>query len=51
MSAKPHVLILGCNFAGLTTARYIREFARENSVMGFARLRVYCRLHSNLNFK
>jgi sulfide:quinone oxidoreductase len=29
MSATPHILVLGCNFAGLTTARYIREFAGE----------------------
>lgn len=27
MSAAPHILVLGCNFAGLTTARHIREFA------------------------
>ena len=29
MSASPHILVLGCNFAGLTTARYIREFAGD----------------------
>ena len=29
MSAPPHILVLGCNFAGLTTARYIREFAGD----------------------
>ncbi len=27
MSPTPHVLVLGCNFAGLTTARYLREYA------------------------
>lgn len=30
MKAQPHILILGCNFAGLTTARYIRQFAGES---------------------
>lgn len=30
MAAQPHILILGSNFAGLTTARYIREFAGKN---------------------
>lgn len=30
MAANPHILVLGCNFAGLTTARYIREFAGKN---------------------
>lgn len=30
MSAQPHILILGTNFAGLTTARYIRKYAGEN---------------------
>ena len=29
MSASPHILVLGCNFAGLTTARYLREFAGD----------------------
>jgi sulfide:quinone oxidoreductase len=29
MSASPHILVLGCNFAGLTTARYIREYAGD----------------------
>ncbi|GAA5520201.1 FAD-dependent oxidoreductase [Aliifodinibius salicampi] len=29
MAVHPHILVLGCNFAGLTTARYIREFAGE----------------------
>jgi sulfide:quinone oxidoreductase len=29
MSASPHILVLGCNFAGLTTARYIRQFAGD----------------------
>lgn len=33
MCAQPHNLILGSNFAGLTTARYIREFAGENARM------------------
>ncbi len=28
--AKPHVLILGCNFAGLTAARLIREECKDN---------------------
>ncbi|NIT56136.1 MAG: FAD-dependent oxidoreductase, partial [Aliifodinibius sp.] len=30
MNGQPHILILGCNFAGLTTARYIREYAGDN---------------------
>ncbi|MDX1636510.1 MAG: FAD-dependent oxidoreductase [Balneolaceae bacterium] len=30
MAAQPHILILGTNFAGLTTARYIREYAGDN---------------------
>lgn len=30
MAAQPHILILGTNFAGLTTARYIRQYAGEN---------------------
>jgi sulfide:quinone oxidoreductase len=29
MTAQPHILILGTNFAGLTTARYIRKYAGE----------------------
>jgi len=29
-NATPHVLVLGCNFAGLTTARYIRDFAGDD---------------------
>ena len=28
--SKPKVLILGCNFAGLTAARYIREECKDN---------------------
>ncbi|MGL5683198.1 MAG: NAD(P)/FAD-dependent oxidoreductase [Marinifilaceae bacterium] len=27
---KPKVIVLGCNFAGLTTARYIREMCKEH---------------------
>lgn len=27
ISASSHILVLGCNFAGPTTARHIREFA------------------------
>lgn len=33
MAAKPHIIVLGCNFAGLTTARYIREFAGDKVSM------------------
>ena len=29
MRSSPHILVLGCNFAGLTTARYIREYAGD----------------------
>ncbi len=29
MDSQPHILVLGTNFAGLTTARYIREYAGE----------------------
>ena len=29
MHSSPHILVLGCNFAGLTTARYIREYAGD----------------------
>ncbi len=29
MTGQPHILVLGCNFAGLTTARYIREFVGD----------------------
>lgn len=29
MSSSPHILVLGRNFAGLTTARHIREYAGE----------------------
>lgn len=29
MKAKPHILILGTNFAGLTTARLIRQYAKD----------------------
>ena len=29
MNALPHILVLGCNFAGLTTARYLREAAGD----------------------
>ena len=29
MTAQPHIVVLGCNFAGLTTARYIREYAGD----------------------
>ncbi|HVW15505.1 MAG TPA: FAD-dependent oxidoreductase [Mucilaginibacter sp.] len=28
MMSKPHILILGCNFAGLTTARYIHALVK-----------------------
>lgn len=30
MAAQPHILILGTNFAGLTTARLIRKYAGED---------------------
>lgn len=30
MAAQPHVVVIGTNFAGLTTARYIREYTGEN---------------------
>jgi len=30
MAAQPHILILGTNFAGLTTARYIRQYAGKD---------------------
>ena len=30
MKSKPHILILGCNLAGLTTARFIRQSCRDN---------------------
>jgi len=30
MAANPHIVVLGTNFAGLTTARYIREYAGED---------------------
>jgi len=33
MASQPHILILGTNFAGLTTARYIREYAGEDVKM------------------
>lgn len=33
MAAQPHILVLGTNFAGLTTARYIRHYAGENVKM------------------
>lgn len=33
MAAQPHILILGTNFAGLTTARYIRKYAGDNVQM------------------
>ena len=29
--AKPHILILGCNFAGLTTARYIHAAVKDKA--------------------
>ncbi|MBS1522167.1 MAG: FAD-dependent oxidoreductase [Bacteroidetes bacterium] len=29
--SKPHILILGCNFAGLTTARYIHALVKEKA--------------------
>ena len=29
MPTSPHILVLGCNFAGLTTARYVRAFAGD----------------------
>ncbi len=31
MKAQPHVLVLGTNFAGLTTARYIRDYLGEDA--------------------
>ncbi len=31
--AKPHILILGCNFAGLTTARYIHALVKGNAAI------------------
>lgn len=30
MTSHPHIVILGSNFAGLTTARYIREYAGKD---------------------
>ena len=30
MTAQPHILVLGTNFAGLTTARLIREYAGDD---------------------
>jgi sulfide:quinone oxidoreductase len=27
--SKPQIIILGCNFAGLTTARYIHAVVKE----------------------
>lgn len=29
--AKPHIIILGCNFAGLTTARYIHAVVKDKA--------------------
>ncbi|MCB9046505.1 MAG: FAD-dependent oxidoreductase [Chitinophagales bacterium] len=29
--AKPHIVILGCNFAGLTTARYIHAVVKDHA--------------------
>ena len=29
MKAKPNVLILGCNFAGLTVSRYLHQEAKD----------------------
>ncbi|TWF34973.1 sulfide:quinone oxidoreductase [Chitinophaga polysaccharea] len=29
--AKPHIIILGCNFAGLTTARYIHALVKDKA--------------------
>lgn len=29
--SKPHIIILGCNFAGLTTARYIHASVKDNA--------------------
>lgn len=31
--AKPHILILGCNFAGLTTARYIHALVKGDAAI------------------
>jgi sulfide:quinone oxidoreductase len=31
--AKPHILILGCNFAGLTTARYIHASVMDEATI------------------
>ena len=31
--AKPHILILGCNFAGLTTARYIHSWLKDKATI------------------
>ncbi|MDZ7719298.1 MAG: FAD-dependent oxidoreductase [Balneolaceae bacterium] len=29
--SKPHIVILGCNFAGLTTARYIHDAVKDKA--------------------
>jgi sulfide:quinone oxidoreductase len=28
---KPHIVILGCNFAGLSTARYIHAVVKDKA--------------------
>nr|WP_315176785.1 hypothetical protein [uncultured Flavobacterium sp.] len=30
--SKPHIIILGCNFAGLTIARYIHTVVNDKAV-------------------
>lgn len=31
--SKPHIIILGCNFAGLTTARYIHASVKDKAAI------------------
>lgn len=48
MAAQPHILVLGTNFAGLTTARYIRQYAGEKVRISCIDLKPYLTFIPNI---